>query len=152
MNEGWLAVCHRQTTWAGPVVHSQSVWQSCDGGMRDDSGSDAAHSSTTRCVMPLCVRRVTAQREPTRGSWVRHETDIGTVKMKGLHIMSRANSYLRNTNILMISMPEGEVNSQRPLFFTPSTILVQLCLGVVHSLLGQYINVLQYNTRVSVLY
>merc|ERR1712194_382645 len=38
LNEGWLAVCHRQTTWAGPVVHSQSVWQSCDGGMRDDSG------------------------------------------------------------------------------------------------------------------
>ena len=71
--------------------------------------------------------------------------------MKGLHIMS-VSSYLRYTNILMISMPEGEVNSQRPLFFTPSTILVQLRLGVVHSLLGQYINVLQYNTRVSVLY
>ena len=48
---------------------------------------DAAHSSTTRCVMPLCVRRVTAQREPTRGSWVRHETDIGTGENEGgLHI------------------------------------------------------------------
>ena len=111
---------------------------------------DAAHSSTTRCVMPLCVKRVTAQREPTRGSWVRHETDIGTGENEGTS--HNVSSYLRYTNILMISMPEGEVNSQRPLFFTPSTILVQLCLGVVHSLLGQYINVLQYNTRVSVLY
>ena len=92
---------------------------------------DAAHSSTTRCVMPLCVRRVTAQREPTRGSWVvRHETDIGTVgENEGTsHNVSLELSKIY-TNILMISMPEGEVNSQRPLFFTPSTILVQLRLA-----------------------
>jgi len=142
LNEGWLAVCHRQTTWAGPVVHSQSVWQSCDGGMRDDSGcSSQLHHK---------VRYSYAFVRQTRGSWVRHETDIGTGENEGTS--HNVSSYLRYTNILMISIPEGEVNSQRPLFFTPSTILVQLRLGVVHSLLGQYINVLQYNTRVSVLY
>ena len=54
--------------------------------------------------------------------------------------------------ILGVHAMEGELNRQRPLFFTPSTIPVQLHLGVVHSLLGQYINELQYNTRVSVLY
>ena len=52
--------------------------------------------------------------------------------------------------VLGVHAIKGELNPQRPLFFTPSTILVQLRLGVVHSLLGQYINVMQYNTRVSV--
>ena len=37
------------------------------------------------------------------------------------------------------------------MIFTPSTILVRLRMGEVHSLFGQYINVLEYNTGVSIL-
>ena len=148
MNEGWLAVCHRQTTWAGPVVHSQSVWQSCDGGMRDDSGCSSQLHHKVRYAFVRQARHRTART---------HARFVGSSRNRHRHSENEGtshnvSSYLKYTNILMISMPEGEVNSQRPLFFTPSTILVQLRLGVVHSLLGQYINVLQYNTRVSVLY
>ena len=109
MNEGWLAVCHRQTTWAGPVVHSQSVWQSCDGGMRDDSGCSSQLHHKVRYAFVRQARHRTART---------HARFVGSSRNRHRHSENEGtshnvSSYLRNTNILMISMPEGEVNSQR---------------------------------------
>ena len=46
---------------------------------------------------------------------------------------------------------EEELSKTSAEFHPEYTVLVQLRMSAVHSLLGQYINVLEYNTRVSIL-